>query len=333
MNLVPSTQTRPAGHAGVALLAVMCTLTVMILVALAFSNSVQLETRTALYLKEAAQAQAMASGGVEVAVLELAYPRAIGDEDKPRPWPWQNGARETQVPYEDGTALVEIRNETGKVDLNAAGPEQLTRLFEARGLESRAATELAAAIVHWRSPAGSNDWESEALEDYYRLAGYTPRHDRFHSVEEALSVRGMDRDIFYGAAKIGLDGRIRAQYGLGQDLTVYSASPQISVNDASEAALRSVPGVSEYLARAIINERLQGPFKSMDDVGQRLSVSLPDQALPFLTTTSGSAFYSIVSVGEVSRSRVRRTVRVVVQMATQDAARYRTISWYDDAVN
>ena len=160
-----------------------------------------------------------------------------------------------RVPYEQGEALVEIVNETGKLDLNVAGRKQLARLFEARGLEPAEAAQLAAAIDHWRSPAGSDDQESEALEDYYRDAGYRPAHERFGSLEEVLRVRGMSRDIFYGTAEFSREKGIQYQYGVGRDLTIYSKSSQVNVNYASEAVLLSVPGVGEDLAEPIVRER------------------------------------------------------------------------------
>ena len=313
--------------AGVALLAVMSAVSVMLLVALAFSGSVQIETRAAIYRKEAAQAYALAVGGVQAAILEVAYPPAEDQKDKPRLW--KKGQRLMRVPYAHGMALVEIVNETGKVDLNVAGRKQLARLFEARGLETAEAAHLAAAIDHWRSPAGSDEEEFKALDDYYRDAGYRPAHDRFASVEEVLRVRGMSRDIFYGTAEFSRKNGIQYQYGVGQDLTIYSQSPLVNVNYASEAVLLSVPGVTEDLAEPLVQERSKKPFKSLDDVVQRLGVSLPDDALPFLSIDEGKT-YSIVSMGTVNGSRVRRTVKAVVQVAPQGAALHRIIAWYDD---
>ena len=315
------------GDAGVALLAVMSAVTVMILVALALSGSVQIETRTAIYRKEATQAYALAAGGVQAAILEIAYPPPIDQQDKPRLW--KKGQSLVRVPYEHGEALVEIVNETGKLDLNVAGRKQLARLFEARGLEAPEATQLAAAIDHWRSPAGTNDSESEALEDYYRDAGYRPAHNRFGSVEEVLRVRGMSRDIFYGTAEFSRETGIRYEYGVGQDLTIYSGSTLVNVNYASQAVLLSVPGVGDDLAELIVQERSNKPFKSLQDMAQRLAISLPDKALPFLTIDEAGT-YSIVSVGEVNGSRVRRTIKAVVQVASQGAALHRIIGWYDD---
>jgi general secretion pathway protein K len=326
--LNPAAESRILNPGGVALLAVMSAVTVMILAALAFSGSVQIETRTAIYRKEATQAYALAEGGVQDAILEIAYPPATEQQDKPRLW--QKGQMFVRVPFHQGEARVEIVNETGKLDLNVAGPKQLARLFEARGLASDQSAQLAAAIDHWRSPGGSDDSASEALEDYYRNAGYRPTHERFGSEEEVLRVRGMSRDIFYGTAVVSPERRIRSEYGVGQDLTIYSGSPQVNVNYASKAVLLSVPGMEEGLAEPIVQERANKPFKSLDDLAQRLGISLPDEALPFLTTGE-TGIYSIISVGEVKGSRVRRTIRAVVQVASQGAARHRIVGWYDDA--
>jgi general secretion pathway protein K len=326
---VLSFEFRVSTEKGVALLAVMCAITVLVLVAMAFSGSVQLETRTAIYHKEAAQAYAMATGGIQSAIFEIAYPLPMGqEEDKPRGW--VEGQRLAQVNYRNGMALVKIVNETGKLDLNAADPKQLQSLFVARGMEAEEAGRLAAAIKHWRTPAGANDPESTALDDYYRAAGYSATHGPFGSVEEALRVRGMSRDIFYGTAFVRRDHGIESIYGVGQDLTIFSGSAQVNVNYASEALLQSVPGMGPDLARAIVEERSKQPFKTMDDLSQRLAVSLPDEAGPILTTTTCD-FYSIVAVGEVSGSRVRRTVKAVVQVTPQSTAQHhQIIAWYDD---
>ena len=320
----PTTRSR---EAGVALLAAMSAVSVMLMVALAFSGSVQIETRSAIYRKEATQAYALALGGVQAAILEIAYPPAEDQKDKPRHW--EKGQRLMRVPYAHGAALVEMVNETGKLDLNAADRKQLARLFEARGLAKEQAEHLAIAIDHWRSPPGSDDEEFKALDDYYRDAGYRPAHAQFASVEELLRVRGMSRDILYGTAEYSRENGIHYLYGVSQDLTTYSKSTQVNVNYASGAVLLSVPGVSENLARRIVEERGHKPFESLDDIANRLSLSVPDEAVPFLRFNDGKT-YSIVSVGTLNGSRVRRTVKALVQVQPEGQALHRIIAWYDD---
>ncbi|HYA47949.1 MAG TPA: DUF655 domain-containing protein [archaeon] len=313
--------------AGVALLAVMSAVSVMLMVALAFSGSVQIETRSAIYRKEATQAYALALGGVQAAILEIAYPPAEDQKDKPRLW--ERGQRLMRVPYAHGAALVEVVNETGKLDLNVADRKQLARLFEARGLEREQAEHLATAIDHWRTPPGSDDEEFKALDDYYRDAGYRPAHGQFASAEELLRVRGMSRDIFYGTAEYSRENGIHYEYGVSQDLTTFSKSVQVNVNYASEAVLLSVPGVAEDLARRLVEERRQRPFESLDDITKRLALSVPDEAVPFLRFNDGKT-YTIISVGTLNGSRVHRTVKALVQAQPQGSALHRIIAWYDD---
>jgi general secretion pathway protein K len=324
--LFPESRTlNPA--AGVALLAVMSAVSVMLLVALAFAGSVQIETRTAIYRREATQAYALAAGGVQAAILEIAYPPP-NDQRNESPL-WVEGQRLLRVPYQGGQAVVEIVNETGKLDLNAAGPEQLTRLFEARGMEKTAAAALAAAIENWRTPA-SDSRESRALEDYYHDAGIHPAHAHFSSLEEVLLVRGMSRDVFYGTAELTSQQRIERRYAVAQDLTIYSQTSHVNVNYASEAALLSVPGMDESLTGPLLEQRSLKPFKSLNDLEQRLATSVPLDAVPFLTTDT-CKIYTIVAVGAVKGSPVRRSVKAVVQVAPQQGpARHRIIGWYDD---
>jgi general secretion pathway protein K len=309
------------------LLAVMSAVTVMLLVALAFSGSVQIETRTAIYRKEATQAYALAAGGVQRAIMEIAYPPAEEQKDNPRVW--KRGQRLVRVPFERGVAVVEIVNEAGKVDLNVAGRKQLARLFQARGLQTSEASDLAMAIEHWRSPVGTDEEGFKTLDDYYHDAGYRPAHNSFTSVEEVLRVRGMSRDIFYGTAKYSRKDGIQYQYGVGQDLTIYSKTPLLNVNYASQAVLRSVPGVTADFAESIVQERRKKPFQSLDEMADRLATSVPDEAMSFLNCDEGKT-YSIVSVGAVQGSRVRRTIKAVVQVTPDGPALHRVIAWYDD---
>jgi type II secretory pathway component PulK len=191
------------------------------------------------------------------------------------------------------------------------------------------AAQLALAIDHWRKPPGAQDEGFKALDDYYREAGYQAAHNRFASVEEMLLVHGMDRDIFYGTAEFGREG-IQSLYGVGQDLTVYSRSGQVNVNYASRAALSSVPGMTGELADSIIQERSKGPFESLDDITKRLGTSVPDESRSFLGVADDGRIYTILSVGIVNGSPLRRAVKAVVSVQPQGLAMHRIIAWYDE---
>ncbi len=314
---------------GIALLATLWILTLLILLSLLLSRAVQLETRTTVYRKEAAQAYALARGGIETAIAELVFRRPPGEESKESPLlNWRPGQREGTIQLEQGAVRLEIVNETGKLDLNTAGEEQLRRLFEARGLGPTAAQQLARAVLHWRSPA-SSDPEMVALDNYYlrQEQGDGPRHAAFPLVEEVLRVRGMSRDIFYGTVIVTEEGKIEPRYGVGADLTVFSKGIQVNPNYASEAVLRSVPGIEPGIARVLIRERAREPFHSTAELQQR--VHLPNEALPFLTVAESNV-YSIAARARAAHSRAQRTVQAVVQMGSPDGRPYRILRWYDD---
>ena len=314
---------------GVALLAVLWAVTLLGLVALALSNSVQDEVRTATYRKEAAQAYAIACGGVDAAILAIVYPPPEKPETTPF-WTWKQGQREGVVPFQGGRARLLIENESGKVDLNVASRGQLTRLFEARGLPINAAEQLATAISYWRAPEPPDDPDAQAIDQYYQRAGIHPRYGRFQSLEEVLNVRGMSREIFYGTVQVSRQGTLQQVYGVGDDLTVSSSATQVNVNYASEYALRSAPGVDRDTAEAIVQERKREPFRSVTEIGDRIAMVLPEEALPYLATGEGNA-YSIISIGEITGSRVHRAVKALVRIDSQGFPRHRLIAWYDDA--
>ena len=118
-------------------------------------------------------------------------------------------------------------------------------------------------------------------------------------------------------------------YGVGQDLTVMSGSSQVNVNYASEYVLRSVPEITADLASSIIQERRTAPFSSVVQIGDRTAALLPDESVPYLTTTEGKT-YRITSTGETAGSTVHRTVEAFIQLDSQAASKYRLVAWYDD---
>jgi general secretion pathway protein K len=313
-------------QAGMALLVVLWTVALLVLLVIALSNSVQVEVRTATYRKEAAQAYSLACGGVEAAILEIAYPPTEDQKHSPI-WTWRQGQRNGVVPFNGGRARLQLVNEAGKLDLDHVPAEQLERLFESQGLNPARAQELAEAIVDWRSPSKDDLQEVDVSKSEQR-----PHHAPFESMEEALRVPGMSRGILYGGAEVDTMGKVRRGLGAARDLSVRSGQAQLNINYASEAALRSVPGIDVDLAQAIIGQRKREPFKTVGEVNDRISGSLPDEALPYLTTAEGN-IYSIVSTGELDGSPVRRTVEAVVQLVSEGTRKYRIVSWYDDDWN
>jgi general secretion pathway protein K len=167
------------------------------------------------------------------------------------------------------------------------------------------------------------------LDNYYVRLGYRARHAPFGSVEELLRVRGISPEIFYGTLTVTAEGKVRPRHGVRDDLTVFSKTRAVSINYSSAAVLESVPGITPDLAAAIIRERIMnGPYRSIEDANLRLSAALPDESSPYLTTAQ-ARYYSIVSVGEVSGSRVRRVVKALLFVGPNGGVPARIVLWYD----
>ncbi len=320
---------RPA-QAGVALLAVMWAVTILGLLVFMLSTSVQTELRMTTYYKESAQADAIASSGVVEAIWAIAYP-PTEESDRSSLWSWQRGQRQGGARFRAGRALLEIVNESGKLDLNSASREQLARYFQSRGMEPAAARSLAASVAHWRGPEDPEDPERETLEEYYRKMDIRPRHGPFQAVEEVLNVRGMSRELLYGTIEVSKEGQLRHRYDFEPDLTVSSGLAQVNANYASEYVLGSVPGLNRELARGIVRERARQPFQTAGEIADRLGISLPEESLPFLSTAEVKT-YSVVSTGEIAGSLVRRSLKAVVQIDPSRFPRHRVVAWYDDYV-
>jgi hypothetical protein len=142
------------------------------------------------------------------------------------------------------------------------------------------------------------------------------------TVEELLLVKGFSRTILYGGViqTNAVGGGTVSISGIADLLTTYgTASGAVNVNAAPERVLRTLPGIDDVMARAIVEER-EGwadekgkreakPFSSVEDLYARVPDLLPE-VRPYVTTEE-SATCRVTSVGEVHG--VKRGVSCVVE--------------------
>ncbi len=89
---------------------------------------------------------------------------------------------------------VAVENETGKVDLNAATPEILTKLLRGIGASNQEAEEISGAIGQF-ARIRIDSIDEQLLEDG-GAGAVPPKHAPFESILELDQVRGMKRDLF-----------------------------------------------------------------------------------------------------------------------------------------
>lgn len=181
---------------GFVLIAVLWGLALVTLLMSAAMTQSRQSAMIAANLRNAAEARLMANGMVRLLAFKLAQRRG-------RP-------EATAEPTSDGriricaiataTAWVSIQDVSGLVDLNAAPPALLQRLFEGLGEPPESAAALSAAIIDFRdADETASPYGAEAPE--YAAAGlkHGPKNAPFDVVGELDQVLGMRRDLFEAA--------------------------------------------------------------------------------------------------------------------------------------
>jgi general secretion pathway protein K len=184
---------RDRSEAGIALIAVLWTLTLLSLIAAALAFESRSSTRIARNLVENATARAAADAGIQRAILDLeASTGAPADARSFRTdgtvYVWRFGP---------STVQISIRDEASKVDLNKAPGELLAALFTSVGVDPAKAQGLADAIADFRD-ADNLTRAHGAEEGEYREAGlvWGPKNAPFQTVEELQQVLGMTAEIY-----------------------------------------------------------------------------------------------------------------------------------------
>jgi general secretion pathway protein K len=218
---------------GVALLVVMwaCTLLAILLggyAALAHNEGLQ-----SSYQFEQARAHYAAEAGLNRAIYAM---QATNANDR-----WVADGRVYPFVFDGAKVGISVISENGKVDLNAATPDVLTKLFQLAGADPTRAATIAQAVLDWRSFAISPQ-QAQQRTAAYAAAGrnYGPRNGPFASVEELQMVLGMDPTLYAAVAPY---------------VTIWSGRPSPDPNTAPLLALATLPGMNLQQAAAMIAAR------------------------------------------------------------------------------
>ncbi len=172
-------------------------------------------------------ARGVVAGEAARAGVEYAVSRLMEQDPTQR---WAADGRGYQLPFGRAKVMVEIRDETAKIDLNAAAPALLSGLFEELGEPRERATRLAGAIVDWRDPDNLSQPVGGAEDPAYASAGlaWGAKDAPFDSVAELEQVLGM-RPALYAAA--------------APHLTIYSGNgtPDANIADGIVLAAMGLP--------------------------------------------------------------------------------------------
>jgi competence ComEA-like helix-hairpin-helix protein len=201
---------------------------------------------------------------------------------------------------EGGGIVYGVSDEESRLNINTADTESLSKL-------DGMSPEIAAAIADWRD--GDNAVTPGGAEAEYYLSlqpPYQPRNGPFQTLRELLMVKGISPDLLLGR-DTHLNGLLdsaedSAENSSGSDdqasdvdtgwagiMTVDSSvknvnasgQDRVNIQNADEAALTGVHGITPDIARAITAYRGQNRFQSIADL---LDVTRPqnnqNQSLP-----------------------------------------------------
>lgn len=212
----------PAQQRGLALVMVLWLVTLLGIIAGGHAYNTHTETRLAAMHVASAKARAAVQAGLSFAILQLMA------HDLATPWPIDG----TVVRYQFNNAQIGIavRDATGLIDLNAAGPDLLRTLTSALTVDQPLQDKIVAAIIDWRD--ADEIRHVHGAEEYdYKLTGYswTPRDGEFSSVEELRYVMGITQQLFDEMAPF---------------VTVYSGHSGINLEFAAPFLVNAMSGKS-----------------------------------------------------------------------------------------
>jgi general secretion pathway protein K len=205
----------------------------------------QLEAHTVI---SSTRARMAAEAGINLAVLSLRDPdeltRLVPD------------GRPYSIQVQDVLVEIQVTDERGKVDINAADELTLIRLFEGNGMEEEDAMYLAAAVLDW-ADVDEIERANGAEIDTYSSAGLDvgPGNRRFLMIEEVLQVLGMPWDLFKK---------------MEPGLTVFTETGQPDPAYAPLEAMLALPDMTEEDALNFIDER------QSQDAGSGVGTELPN---------------------------------------------------------
>lgn len=298
---------------GGALLTVLWLSAALAAIAFSLASTVRGEAERTSTAVDGLRSYYLATGAIERAINWILWaPSAPAGEDG-RPRYYRQGVP-MRFSFPSGEAVVEVIPEAAKLDVNLASPDILMTVLAGLGVETGRATEIANAIVDWRSPSPPGGF---GPFDQFYLAqnpSFRARHASFQEIEELLFVRGVTSDLFYGAYdRDAVTGRLLSRPGLVDCLSVFGSSAAVDINHAAAAVMVAV-GVPPQIAARIVERRRTRPFLEAKELAElapligpgfsRLriggnsimtlrataSLRLPDGRLSDLKRTAGALF-------------------------------------------
>jgi general secretion pathway protein K len=220
-------------------------------VALAFALDAKERRTLGLNAAERGKGNAAARGAVATvqAAMDVALRsntqnmQALAGTRSGDPWMFADSLFSGPVYIDSIRVDVQARDLGTQLNINLADVDQLKAFFAFVLGDYAKADQLAATIVDWRDLDDTPQVDGDEVDGYVKKGLLAiPTNANFRRIEDLLMVEGMTPEIYARVAS---------------DLTTYG-NGQINVNTAPVEVLRSIPGITDAIVAAILNQRAQG---------------------------------------------------------------------------
>jgi general secretion pathway protein K len=298
-------------HAGIALIIVMISVTVLSILAAGFAYSMKVETKLAMNANSETELTWLGLSGVEFARYVLAQSMKCPYDSLNQKWAGGPGSDcETNGAlggislenYElgNGKFSLKITDLERKVNINGADQAMLEQGLRLVGVDAGDFSAIGGSILDWID-ADNNIHIGGTESDYYQSLDppYYAKNKPIDDLSELLLVRGVTPDIYWGGIstnhppaafqnRLGVvrpGSAIAFPVGLA-DLFTPISSGRLNPNTASFLTLQMIPGVDENIASEIIRLRAgpDGADGTDDDTpfhnaGELMNAGLSRQAV------------------------------------------------------
>lgn len=322
---IPGRTIQPHPASGSALVVILWLIAVLSVLVTTMAFDAHLESRIISYSRKRTKADHMVRSGLEIAEMLMRKSNDIASKKLERKEDdrWYdyasklaeglmiNGLRET---LPGGEVCLDIEPEPARRNVNLLKEEDWERVLEVAGVPMDSWAVIIESFEDWKDRDSDVRPDGAETDDYYSTLDkpYRAKNGPVDTVEELLLVKGFTRAVLSGGvlqSADGLDDNVEIS-GIIDLLTVYGDG-KVNINAASGRVLRTLPGVDEVVAGAIIeereglllpeSERENTSFKNIEDLYRRIP-ELDPEIRGYITT--GSQIFRVTStatVGGVSR--------------------------------
>jgi len=299
---------------GFVLLAVLLVLTLLAVIVTELAFSARLEASMVRSYRDGVLARHLVEAAVQQAIREIATPAQVAATDEAgqlvfyRALPGQTtptrlpALPRVRVALGPGEFSYRLVDESGRLGLNAAGPDRFDRLLQALGLDRTQRDVIGDSLQDWRDPNEAHRLHGAESEFYLALpVPYRPRNANLQDAAELLQIRGVTPELYWSTGD---------RPGLGE-LTTAAPVAAVNLNTASALVLKAI-GLSDAEIADVVQARVRAPYPSVPGrfAGRGLAV--------------GSSVFRVEAEGWIGGS-VRSRAVAIVQRGRKNAPLEATI--------